>query len=394
MHRQRHAGFPKTTLLMTIVMGLLASLATGQSLGGNANYLLGTNCSNVTGLTISLHVTKDMVATVTPGGGGIGTPNGGFAMQLNANPPSGQPVYWMQYGIIVENSQALGFIQYWDSAGVNNHNQPAIRDLSSNTIPAGWILTIRLTNDNQGNVTATTFSVADNEGNVSTLNMPMPTYPGTNTPVLFPIQTFQLDIVGPIDWANSTFSSGAGYLTYQVSNGQLSAQTAACASGNGTGETSNTTYWGLNPNAGSPVDQSFTTPAYKRSSSAFSAFHVEGPIASNPMTCLSENNGAVINNCDYDVSLEFSLPIDSSGSKSILARDYWAGTNQGNTFACQSYAYKGTQGSSTPGTTIYFNAPYQNYNSIADVANSGDSIQLICWDIPPGGGIASLTWTP
>jgi len=81
-------------------------------IGGNNNYLLSNSCNNIQGLTVSLHVTKDMVADVTPGSGGVGTPNGGFAMQLNANPPAGEPVFWMQYGIIIENNQALGFIQY------------------------------------------------------------------------------------------------------------------------------------------------------------------------------------------------------------------------------------------------------------------------------------------
>ena len=394
MNKQMRTRSLTTALLMTIVVGLLAGFAAAQSLGGNDNYLLANSCNNITGLTVSSHVTQDMIANVTPGGGGVGTPNGGFAMQLNANPASGQPVYWMQYGIIVENSQALGFIQYWDNAGINNNTQPAIRNLASNTIPAGWVLTIQLTNDSYGNVNATTFSVTDNDGNVSTLDMPMPTYPGTSTPVLYPIQSFQLDVVGPIDWANSNFSSGAGYITYQVSSGQLSAQTAGCPSGNGTGETSNTTYWALNPAAGSSIKQSFTTPVYGRRTTAFSGFHVESPIASAPRTCLSENNGAVVNNCSHNVSLEFNLPIDSKGSKSILVQDYWAGTNQENTFACQSYAYTGTQGSSTPGTTIYFNAPYQNYNSIAYAAATGDSIQLICWDVPPGGGVANLNWTP
>ncbi|MFZ0478375.1 MAG: hypothetical protein WAL71_04445 [Terriglobales bacterium] len=373
---------------------LAAGTAAAQSLGGNNNYLLSNSCNNIQGLTVSLHVTKDMVADVTPGSGGVGTPNGGFAMQLNANPPAGEPVFWMQYGIIIENNQALGFIQYWNGTGVNNHNQPTIVDLPSNTIAAGSVLTIQLANDSNGNITATTFSVTDKDGNVSTLDMPMPTYPNTNTPVLSPIQTFQLDVVGPINWERSTFSSGDGYLTYQVSNGKLGTETAACPSGNGTGETSNTFYGTLSPGSGSPITQPFTTPKYGRATTAFSAHHVEGPISSNPRTCLSENNGAVVNNCTYPVSLEFDLPIDTKGTKSVLVQDYWSGTNQEDTFSCQTYAYTGTQGSSTGGTAISFNAPLQIYDTVVDVAAAGDSIQLICWSVPPGGGVANLNWTP
>ena len=75
-------------------------------------------------------------------------------------------------------------------------------------------------------------------------------------------------------------------------------------------------------------------------------------------------------------------------------QDYWLDTNQENTFSCQTYAYTGTQGSSTSGTGINFNAPLQIYNSVVDVAAAGDSIQLICWNVPPGGGVANLNWTP
>jgi hypothetical protein len=132
--------------------------------------------------------------------------------------------------------------------------------------------------------------------------------------------------------------------------------------------------------------------ANARSTTAFGAFHVEGPIGSDPYTCLNEDNGAVVNNCSYSVSLEFDLPIDKSGDKSITVQDYWAGTNAENTFQCQSYAYSGTEGSSTPGTTISFTAPLQEFSSKVTAAPN-DSIQLICWGVPSGGGVANLNWT-
>jgi hypothetical protein len=134
-------------------------------------------------------------------------------------------------------------------------------------------------------------------------------------------------------------------------------------------------------------------PAYARSTTAFSAFHVEGPIGSDPYTCLAEDNGAVVNNCTYAVSLEFDLPIDSSGEKTITVRDFWAGTDAENTFSCQSFAYTGTVGSSTVGSSADFTAPLQKLTSTVDVATAGDSIQLICWNVPPGGGVANLSWT-
>ncbi len=135
-----------------------------------------------------------------------------------------------------------------------------------------------------------------------------------------------------------------------------------------------------------------TSPAYARSTTAFSAFHVEGPIGSDPYTCLGENNGAVVNNCSYPVSLEFSLPIDSKGTKTITVQDYWAGSDAENTFNCNSYAYTGAEGSSTSGTTIDFTAPLQSKTSTVTAATDM-SIQLICWDVPSGGGVANLNWT-
>ncbi len=136
------------------------------------------------------------------------------------------------------------------------------------------------------------------------------------------------------------------------------------------------------------------SPAFARSTTAFSAFHVESPIGSDPYTCLSENNGAVVNNCSYDVDLEFDLPIDTKGSKTITVQDYWTGSDQENTFSCQSYAYTGTEGYSTEGTKIDFTGPLQSKTSTVNVSTGGMSIQLICRGVPPGGAVANLNWKP
>jgi hypothetical protein len=139
-----------------------------------------------------------------------------------------------------------------------------------------------------------------------------------------------------------------------------------------------------------------STPAFARNNTGFSAFHVEGPLdgagTADPYLCLNEDDGAVVNNCTYDVSLEFDLLIDDTGSKSITVQDYFLGTDADNTFSCTSYAYTGTENSGTVGTTISFTAPLQKKTSTVTAA-SGDSIQLICSNVPPGGGVASLNWT-
>ncbi|MGB9234057.1 MAG: hypothetical protein WCC04_06555 [Terriglobales bacterium] len=135
------------------------------------------------------------------------------------------------------------------------------------------------------------------------------------------------------------------------------------------------------------------SPAYARSTTGFSAFHVESPTASNPYKCLNENNGAVVNNCTYDVSLEFDLPIDSAGEKSIIVQDYFEGTAAENTFSCTSYAYTGSKASSTVGSAINFTGPTETLTTSVDVTE-GDSIQVICYNIPKGGGVANFNWNP
>jgi hypothetical protein len=306
-----------TALVALMFLGATAVTAVAQT-GSDYNYLLSNNCNNVDGLTVSLHVTQDMIADVTPSGGGSGTPNGGFAMQLNANPQAGQPIFWMQYGIIIEDNQAKGFIQYWDNAGVNNHGEPTIVNLPSNTIPAGWVLTIQLTNDSYGNVNSTTFIVTDNAGNVSTLAMPMPIL-GNNQPALSAIQTFQVDVVGPINWENSTFSSGAGYLTYSVASGELGVQTTQCPNGQElwTGETSNTYYAMVNPSLGASVTQPFITP-------------FAGALASNMDTA--------------DNEVEVYLLAQDSGNQNLKVHQYafngsWTYTDVGASSSVPAAAY-------------------------------------------------------
>src|SRR5208283_3577132 len=139
------------------------------------------------------------------------------------------------------------------------------------------------------------------------------------------------------------------------------------------------------------------SPAYARSTTGFSAFKVESPLVMpnglSPYTCLTEDNGAVINNCPYAISLEFGMESDTAGTKTIGVQNYWAGSDAQETFACDTYAYTGSEAFSSEGTpTINFSEPKQNLTSNL-VATAGESIQLICWNVPPGGGVANINWT-
>jgi len=131
------------------------------------------------------------------------------------------------------------------------------------------------------------------------------------------------------------------------------------------------------------------SPAYARSTTGFSAFHVLGPIGSDPYNCLSEQAGAVVNECGYPVSLEFDLPVDATGTYYVQVQDYFQGTAQ-NTFQCATAAYPGN-GTYTWGTFINFTGPLQTLTSSVSVS-AAESIQFFCWNIPSGGGIANINW--
>ena len=134
---------------------------------------------------------------------------------------------------------------------------------SSNQVPAGSVITIKLATDSSGNITGATFSITDPSG--STSAQPWQQFAGQPEPAnfaAFPIYGFQVNLVSPPSSA-CTFTSGAGTLTYSVSPGVLSVQTVNTCGGSqpGTGENSNIVYQGVSPASGSTLTQSFATPA-------------------------------------------------------------------------------------------------------------------------------------
>lgn len=264
-----------TALGLATVWALLAGPSAAQIWNSNGNILLGgNNCQPLSSLIVSLHVTQDMLATTSGGDlNGTTVPNGGFSLQLNATPPQGpnDPVYWLQYLIVIKGNRAFIFPQYWyprpavPGEGVHEPPETTILNLPSNMIPAGWVLTIALTNDPvTGNVTGANFSVTDNAGTVTTVPMAMPTYSTSNslnnTPILAPAEVFLVNVVGPPSYENSNFSSGAGYITYGVSNGQLGSTLASACGVLTTTESSNASYGMISPSIGSTLVQPLTTP--------------------------------------------------------------------------------------------------------------------------------------
>ena len=109
-------------------------------------------------------------------------------------------------------------------------------------------------------------------------------------------------------------------------------------------------------------------------------------------SCLTESFGAVVNNCAFPVSLIFDVPVDSPGSHTFTVQNYFDGTDAENTFTCQSYTYNGA-GGIVNGASIHFTGPSQTLSTSVNVGDA-ESVQLICKDIPTGGGVANINWNP
>jgi len=137
-------------------------------------------------------------------------------------------------------------------------------------------------------------------------------------------------------------------------------------------------------------------PLFARSSTAFSSFHVQSAtvLKGNDYDCITENNGAAVNNCTHAVNLLFDLVIDTTGTKSITVQNYWSMTAD-TTVSCIAYGYTGTTGSSlTESPAFTFTAAGQSITQHISVPASGMSVQLICFGVPVGDGIANINWTP
>ena len=247
--------------------------------GSAQNYLLAVSptgrfgCNPIEDLKVRFNVTQDMVAAVTPSGGGPPTQNGGFTMQLNAYNPAGPTTSWMQYVFLLGGNAIQYQVQYWDiaSACACGHTvcdctppvvnlQGSVLSLPSNTLPANYALEIDLNNDVNGNITGALFSVTDNTGKTTS------SLAALDAGHQFPIVAFQVNFGGPGNASNSQFSSGGGTISYESRNdlcaegGLPDVCSKSAASGIATAETSNASYSTIGwPCCGSRVTQSLST---------------------------------------------------------------------------------------------------------------------------------------
>ena len=139
-----------------------------------------------------------------------------------------------------------------------------------------------------------------------------------------------------------------------------------------------------------------TAPVFARSTTGFASFHVEQTVttADDFYKCITEDNGAVVNNCAKDVNLVFNLPIDNVNLKTITVQGYWVSPTTFRHFNCVSYSYDGLESFSTVGTQITFTEPKQSLKTSVTLRDSEYTVQVICWGVPPGEGIAGLKWNP
>ena len=224
-------------------------------LSSSNNAVLFDNCKSLQNLTVTLHVTLDLV---TSG-------NNGFSLQLNCYPQTNpqatyrdKPLNWFQYVIAVENNSVQGGIQYWSEVkgfGFSpSPNYVPFASATSNQVPAGSVMRIALATEPNGNVTSATFSFTDPAGTLSSHTFTFP------SDCLCAIDGFQVDLVGPPSGTHTcTFTSGLGVLTYWVSSGTLAVQNTNTCGGSqpGTGETSNVLYGDVVPASGEEIFQLF-----------------------------------------------------------------------------------------------------------------------------------------
>ena len=239
--------------------------------GGLDGYVLGNNnCTTLTGVTVSLTVTQDIVVDSST------CSNNSFSMQLNANGPStnlkASQLLWQQFIIEVNSygdgqSDVEGFTEIFPlstpigqgpgQVWITNNPQPMGKPKDLPTIHAGTTFTWALQADPNGNVESVTYSAQDNLGTTYTsVTEYIPK--GSPTPIL----SLNFDIVGSGNpsGCTTTFRSGAGNIFYRATETFSNPYSfPSCAKNIGTAENSNTVYDLLSSGSSTATEAFFTS---------------------------------------------------------------------------------------------------------------------------------------
>ncbi|HTU44951.1 MAG TPA: hypothetical protein VMF91_07810 [Bryobacteraceae bacterium] len=226
----------------------------GTNIGSNSNYILGSNCQNITGLTVTINITQDIVCQSTSAS------SQGFSLQLNAYSPKNEKSAWQQYVFTLDGSELSATIENWPVNGDNLFNDNYnLFSIPSKKLPSGYKLSIALQNDNKGNITGATYTVIDATGKTLANVTKSITSHGADN--LAPIIGCEMNLVGPYNGEYSLLSSGAGTFTYKADQPLTPVATIpACAESLYiTLETANTLYAPIPGAPSTTLTQNFNT---------------------------------------------------------------------------------------------------------------------------------------
>jgi hypothetical protein len=210
---------------------------------GNSNYAYANAGDPVTGVSVSVEITKDIELLYDSGGDLTSDTQTGYSFQLNCICPTADKTFWQQYIVAVFNNTLNAVINNWSpgvsSTGsleevvlIDTYPGTQLKQLSGYTLPAGYTFTIALDSSNEGgtnphnNVLSVTFSGKDENGNpfgapltqVLTNQTDLQTHQNVLASDLSPVYVIGCYLVGPDNSEFATLKSGAGKITLS-SNG-------------------------------------------------------------------------------------------------------------------------------------------------------------------------------
>jgi hypothetical protein len=235
-----------------------------NGLTSNNNYFLYSGGKPITGLAITVEITKDLVA------------EHGVNMQWNAYSDANANANWLQYCLgfdpVAGPKLKIGWsVEYWPSKSYHQQltktvGLPVNSDLFNQlgalvtlpmpaagvTIPAGFKSEYTLAYDANGNVTGVTVVITDNHGKSTSSGLQQfktfkfdHTKAAVTPDAMVPALAFEMNIVGLNGGRYSFVKSGAGKITYKASvpmTVENKQPKEISAEGVGTAETSNIVY--------------------------------------------------------------------------------------------------------------------------------------------------------